>query len=339
MTPAGLVVLLLLLHPPAQDPEVLSQQALAMAQQKNFAEAERLWKRALELSPRLFSAAFNLGYMYQSQGQYSKAEPWLTRAAGEEPNDFNARYLLGVTLSHLGQTDAALRQWRAALAIRPDHVKLMQVMAVEYGKGGYFREAAAVAERAFAQNDNDPALYLIALKAHQDANDHAEALKLAAQMVRKFPSLPRANFEYAYELTRAGRPAEGLPYLKNAMASDATWEEPFFFYGETLLKEGRTDEAIAALRRAIELRRDYMAAWVALGRALIAAGRLDEAKKELLRATAINPQHPQPHLLLSQLYFRLGDEDLAAKEKQLSLKLRRENPEAMESQPSRPFRP
>jgi tetratricopeptide (TPR) repeat protein len=277
--------------------------------------------------------------MYQSQGQYSKAEPWLERAAAEQPNDFNARYLLGVTQSHLGKTDAALRQWRAALALRPDHVKLMQVMAVEYGKGGYFREAAAVTERALALNDNDPALYLIAIKAYQDANDHAEALKLAARMVRKFPTLPRANFEYAYELTRAGRPAEGLPYLKSAMDSDAAWEEPFFFYGETLLKEGRTEEGIAALRKAIELRRDYMAAWVSLGRALIAAGRLDEAKKELFVATAINPRHPQPHLLLSQLYFRLGEEDLAAKEKQLSLKLRRENPEVMESQPSRPFRP
>lgn len=82
-----------------------------------------------------------------------------------------------------------------------------------------------------------------------------------------------------------------------------------------------------------------MAAWVALGRALMSLGREEEAKKELLRAVEIDPKHPQPRLLLSQLYFRLGDEAAAAREKALSMRLRRENPEAMEGRQSRPFKP
>ena len=41
--------------------------------------------------------------------------------------------------------------------------------------------------------------------------------------------------------------------------------------------------------------------------------------------------------MLSQLYFRIGKEDLAAKEKQLSLRLRKENRETMEAPQGRPF--
>jgi Tfp pilus assembly protein PilF len=69
----------------------------------------------------------------------------------------------------------------------------------------------------------------------------------------------------------------------------------------------------------------------------MSAGRYDEAEAELLRAVEVSPAHPQPHLLLSQLYFRAGKEDLAAKEKQLSLRLRKENRETMEAPQGRPF--
>ena len=85
-----------------------------------------------------------------------------------------------------------------------------------------------MAERGLALKTDDPALYLVAIKAHQDSNDHEAALKVAGQMVRKFPDLARANFEYAYELNRTGRPDEAEPFLKKAIAADPNYEEPFF---------------------------------------------------------------------------------------------------------------
>jgi Flp pilus assembly protein TadD len=65
--------------------------------------------------------------------------------------------------------------------------------------------------------------------------------------------------------------------------------------------------------------------------------RYEEAEREMRRAVDIDPDHPQPHLLLSQIYFRLGREEDAAREKQLSLRFRRENPTAMEALQGRPF--
>jgi len=332
---APMVLAVLLLQ--AANPEALSEQALGQAQLKNFGEAERLWKQALAAAPALYSANFNLGYMYQSQGRFADAEPYLRKAASAQPRDFNAQYLLGAVLAQLGKSDDALRAWRAALTIRPGHLKLMRVMAVEYSKGRYFREAAAVAEKALAMKQDDVSLWLTAVKAHQDGDDHVAALKLAARMIAAFPLDPRAAFEYGFELSRAGRPGDAAPYLKRAMEARQPWEEPFYFYGDTLVKEGRHEEAIPVLRRALELRRDYMAAWNSLGRALMGAARLDEAKAALLEAVKINPSHPQPHLLLSQLYFRLGDEAKASEERAISAKLRKENPGALEGLPARAF--
>jgi tetratricopeptide (TPR) repeat protein len=100
---------------------------------------------------------------------------------------------------------------------------------------------------------------------------------------------------------------------------------------------GRYQEAIPYLERAIKIRTDYVPARVALARALMGLKRWDKAVRELNEAVRLDPRHPQPHLLLSQVYFRLGDEEQARREKELSLKLRRENPTLLEAVQGRNF--
>src|SRR5205807_501701 len=124
-----------------QDPSALSDKAQEFAQQHRFDEAEKLWRQALTLSPAFFPALFNLGYMKSTQGKHAEAAPLLEQAARANPRDFNTRYLLGQSLSNLGRREDALRAWRAALAIQPGNVRLMQIMVVEYEKGRYYRES------------------------------------------------------------------------------------------------------------------------------------------------------------------------------------------------------
>ena len=335
MTRALLILWLAFLQ--ADDPAALSDRALELAAQKRTDEAAELWQKALAISPDYFPALFNLGFLHFSRKDYRQAEPLLLKAVRANPKDFNARYIAGAAFVGLQKREAGLRQWRAALEINPRHVKLMLIMAVEYNAGRYFREAAAVAERALDLERNDPAIYFLAIKAYQDAGDHPSALKVATTLAERFPDLPRANFEYGYELHKAGRSDRALPYLKKAMQGNPDHEEPPLFCGEILVKQGKREEAIPYLRRATELQRDYIPAWVALGRALMGLKRYEDASRELRTAIEIDPRHPQPHLLLSQVHFRLGNEEAATKEKDLSLRLRRENPEAMEAPVGRPF--
>src|SRR5262249_59045213 len=90
-------------------------------------------------------------------------------------------------------------------------------------------------------------------------------------------------------------------------------------------------------QRAISIRTDYIPARVALARALMGLKRWEQAMRELGEAVRFDPRHPQPHLLLSQVYFRLGDEEQARKEKELSLKLRREKTTPLEGGHGRIF--
>ena len=81
----------------------------------------------------------------------------------------------------------------------------------------------------------------------------------------------------------------------------------------------------------------FVSACVALAKALMGLEKNEEAKAALESCARMNPKHPQPHLFLSQVYFRLGNAEQATAEKELSLRLRRENPTIMESPQARPF--
>ena len=322
---------------PAADPASLTDRGLELAREGRQAEAADLWRQALDAAPDYFPALFNLGYMHFSAGRLEAAEPLLARAAAAAPGEFNAHYLLGVANQKLGRGDAALRSWRHALDIRPDHYRLMQVMAVEYGKGRYHREAADIAARALRLRPGVEDLYYLAIHACREAGDLSAGLRIAEDADRRYPSSARASFELAWHLQKDGRFEEALPLLRRAMELDPDYEEPHYFYGDWLVKQARYDEALAPLRRAIGIRPDYMPARIALARALIGARQWAEALEALDAAVRVEPQHPQPHLLLSQVHFRLRDRAKASAAKELSLRLRRQNPAFLEAVQSRPF--
>jgi tetratricopeptide (TPR) repeat protein len=322
----------------AQDLETLNERARVLASQGKPEEAAVLWRQMHKRSPAFFPAAFNLGYFYFSRKEYKEAEVYLRSAVKTQPSDFNARFLLGQSLAALDLRDDAIRQWRAALALQPKHAKLLGILAVEYGRGGYLLEAAGAAKRALELQPGDLNSHLLAIKACQQAQDPAGAA-LAETAAAKFPQFARAQFEHAWYLQRAGRTDAAMRQLERAISLDANYDEPHFFLGGILLDQGKLSEALPHLETAVKLRPDYTAASVALGRALMELERFEDAVAVLESAAGKAAQHPQPPLMLSRLYFRSGDLEKAHAAKALSLRLRRGNAALMETRQSRPFRP
>jgi Flp pilus assembly protein TadD len=319
------------------DPSALSEKATELAKARRFDEAVRAWEQALDADPRFFPALFNLGFHYFSSHQDTKAELLLTRAAKVRPDDFNTHYLLGAALSRLNRSGDALRNWRIAQRLQPGNLRLIQLLIVEYTKGRYFNEAAALARSVLEKNPADSNLHFLAIKALQDAGEQTAAAEIAKQAAQRFPNSPRAAFEHGFYLQKQGEIEKATEYLKKAIELDPAYEEPPFFLADLMMKTGRTEEAVPYLRTSIRIRRDYIPARVLLARALIKLDKRDEALAELHETVKLAPTHPQPHLLLSQIYFRAGDEERARQERQISIELRRKNPELLESVQGRPY--
>ncbi|NBO64917.1 MAG: tetratricopeptide repeat protein [Acidobacteria bacterium] len=331
------ILFFLMIPASGQDAASLSDAAQEAARANRPAEAERLWKQAIDLAPNFFPALFNLGYFHFTRREFTQAIPFLVRAARVNDGDFNTHYLLGACHQSIERRDEALLSWRRALEINPKSSRLLQIMIVEYGRGRYFNEAAAASLLALELAPNELNSYLLAIKAHQDAGLYPAALEVARQAVSKYPQSARARFELGFHLQKIGQIEDALVELRAAGSLDPSYEEPHYFLGETLLQLGSYDDAIPALRRAISIRSDYTPARLALARSLIGLKLLSDAVSELLETARLDPTHPQPHLLLSQVYFRLGDQERARREREISLRLRRENPTVLEAVQGRQF--
>jgi Tfp pilus assembly protein PilF len=188
--------------------------------------------------------------------------------------------------------------------MQPANARLMQIMIVEYEQGRYYAEAGAGEESARYQAGRS-SQYFLAIHAYPNARDFRSGQGITRHAAERFPDSACANFEYAFHLQLAGDTAKSRIYLEKAMAADPKYEEPFCFRGDLLVAEGQDEQAIPA---------------------------------ELEEAVRLDPKNPEPHLLLSRMYYRTGGEQRASSEKEISLRLRRENPAVLEVLQGRTFR-
>ncbi|MBI4263899.1 MAG: tetratricopeptide repeat protein [Acidobacteria bacterium] len=95
--------------------------------------------------PRNAGAAVQLGNTYFDAERYPDAIKWYSQALEIEPNDPDASTDLGVSYYYTGQTDRALAQFDASLAIDPRHTKtlLNQGIVLAFGKQDLAGAAAA----------------------------------------------------------------------------------------------------------------------------------------------------------------------------------------------------
>ena len=69
------------------------------------AEAERSFKKALEIDPNSAQAHYQLGKLYLQQRDFVKAEQFLERALALDPALFRAYYQYGIACIRNGKTE------------------------------------------------------------------------------------------------------------------------------------------------------------------------------------------------------------------------------------------
>jgi protein O-GlcNAc transferase len=116
-----------------RDVHVLGRQAVTLHQQGRLAEAEALYRRVLEIDPRVFPALHLLGVLRLEQGDSGEAAGLIERALVLNPNDPAARLHYGLALQGQSRFEEALAAQDRALALRPG------LLAARLGRGAALR--------------------------------------------------------------------------------------------------------------------------------------------------------------------------------------------------------
>ena len=181
---------------------------------------------------------------------------------------------------------------------------------------GYVASQPATRRRRFTADD-DPKSLVTLENALDDAmklsgrGDHASAVGLLQDVIRRRPDLPLAYDRLAFVLRASGRPADAITVLEEAASKGFADAPALVTLGLLLQEAGRMDRAVQVLEAAVGLNGQDLEARSRLGAAYAQAGRAADAERTLTAILEIDPDSAEGLTNLGVLYLGTGRGDQA----------------------------
>src|ERR1700735_484564 len=201
------------LDPDLADAHVLL--ASMYVRQWKWAEAEDEYRRALDLNPNDAAAHDGFSDWLLCHGRMEEALAWARRARDLDPLG-PAGHTIGWTLFNAHRYDEAIREFRNALAARPDDVVPLMPLGWALFYNHQSEEAIRVWEKAAAVTDSSPGVISALIWAYAHAGRRADALRLLGELKKRQQTgyVPAGAFVHAY--LGLGDNAEAFAWFERA---------------------------------------------------------------------------------------------------------------------------
>jgi len=247
-------------------------------------------------------------------------------AIAKNAKDADAHHYLGVTLEKMGDKAGAEKEYKQALAIKPDLAEAAANLGAIYVDGQKWDDAVTVLQAAAKRRaDSSPVFFNLGL-ALAGKGDQAGATKAFDQALKLTPSDAMLLYTYGHILAGWKQGEAAVQKLKAASAA-ASDPELLGSIGQELLLLRAVPECIAAFDKAISAKDG---AQFRTERALCKLAAKDEpgATKDLEAAVAADPKYALAHYWLGT--HRMGQKKFpeAIKEFEAYLKLEPNGPKS-----------
>jgi tetratricopeptide (TPR) repeat protein len=194
-------------------------------------------------------------------------------------------------LAHLlaDHIDAAERDFRAAIAQRPDHPPALMALGTIAWRQQRYPQALGYARRAAEIAPAHPAHHLLLARILRDSGDLPAAAAAFRTALHRNPADNAARLELAQTLLAAGRLDDAILCYRRALRSEPARTEAQYGLGLALFHHTRFAEAADAFRTVLALQPDHPDAANNLGSALIEAGQFAAAEPILRQAVQHQP--------------------------------------------------
>jgi tetratricopeptide (TPR) repeat protein/peroxiredoxin len=234
-------------------------------------QAAASFQLALRDDPSSAEAAYGLGSAYLSRQKTAEAQESFERATklrASYPDTLaNAWNNLGLLATRQSQTEEAIRCFKQALRLRPDHLIALNNLGNAYRLQKSWDEARKTFERALEVNGGDP----------------------------------EANYGLGMVFAQADDTAQAYEYLQRALKFRPVYPEALNNLGILYLRTQRRDEAIASFEECIRLAPAFDQSYLNLARIYALEGTPEKARAILLALLKQHPDHEQAQNMLAQL--------------------------------------
>ena len=222
-------------------------------------------------------------------GQFADAERLCKTIVDVSPGDFDALYLLANVQYRRRQPDAALATYDRALAIRPEHAAALYNRGVVLQGAKRFAEALASYDRALAVSPELFAAHINRGTILHDIGRGEEALASYNKALAIKPDHAVALCRRGHVLCHLDRLAEAIASYDRTIEIEPDDAETLNARGLALRRLRRFEEALASIDRALAIKPDLAVAHNNRGVILQDLRRFEEALTSFDRVLALHP--------------------------------------------------
>ena len=276
---------------------------------RQFKDAERHLRRAIELAPSFAKPHEDLGYLLVEQGRAEEAVEGLKTATRLDPQAEMAFFTLGRALSMTGMGAEADAAFEAAFALNPSRKRL--ALAAEHHKAGRHEEAARLYRHLLRETPNDVDAMRLLAGVLMRKSEVEEAEVLLRKAIALAPDYALAFLDLGQLLQEQFRYAEAIDCFQRTIELQPAAVKPHFLLASTLASAGHTFDALASYRRVLKLQPRHAGAWLGLGHTLKTVGRQEEAVQAYRECIRIRPDNGESYWSLANLKtYQLAQGDI-----------------------------
>jgi arylsulfatase A-like enzyme/Flp pilus assembly protein TadD len=246
--------------------------------------------------------------------EYDAARRLLEQVLGEDEATLDAHQLMGQIAEEEHRPRDAVRHYRRALELNPEHERSLFGLAAAYANLKRFDDALVGFRRILELKGSDARSSLaiadiyVGLKRFDDAAAVLEKVSTEGETAAYFANkLGEVRVEQ-------GREGEAVPLFERAISTDPGFALPYFNLGVVHEKRGDARAAVEQYEKAIALEPKFYRAQFNLGRLYAAMGDGDRARTLWEASLESNPDFVQGHYHLAKLLMDTGG-DLARAER------------------------
>ena len=288
-----------------------------------------LWEDCIKKNPASDRAHYNLGLIYQKQGDFASALKEFSRVLELKPDYFEAHNSLGTTYSHLNQIEKALFHYQKAIELNPNYARAHYNLGNTFVKMGRYDEAIKAYQKAIRLNPDYVDAYSNLGWVYQRKKQLDKAIKTLNLALQLKPDHALANLNLGKVYYKIGNLEMAEKYLRKTLALDPQNGEVHFLLGNIFKARRDLYQAKKFYQEALRLNPQFAEAHNNLGNIFQQEGNLSLAIREYQEAIRIDPSYPEAHNNLANIYSLEKNFSKAREEYQKALTLR---PDYFESQ-------
>ncbi len=318
------------LHPSSSP--VLAELALTQEFRGRRDEALKTYEKLLNVDSRNEWAGERVKTLRSGDDALADARSEFDRLGDREATPGAARMKVGLVYYELGSLEAAVTEFRLALAERPDDQRVRFFLGLTFARLEDKEGAAAQFQRIPPGSEYFVDARVQLASVYQGQERYPEAVAAIREALEEDEGRRRELFRFLAEIYRN---AEDFPKAIEAMHTvvelDPENDRVYFALGALYDESKDKDNTIEYMRKAIELNPDNAAALNYLGYTYAELGvELDRAEELIVRALEISPNDGYYIDSLGWVYYQKGDYARAVEQLEKAVDLAVDDPVIIE---------